>query len=1316
MKKIIGLDLGTTSIGWALVHEKENDKETSSIESLGVRLVSLTADEKDNYEKGKAVTINADRRMKRSLRRNLQRYKLRRKALHECLVEHGIIKADRTLCETGADTTFETHHLRAMAVEEEISLEEFARVLFMINKKRGYKSSRKINSGEEGELVDGISVAKKLSDEGITPGQLLYDRIQHSGKRIKLPFYRSDLQNEFDRILDCQAKFYPDILDAEMKAALRKQEKPSTLFRTKKGILTRKNSGKNAYITELKWRSEAISKQLDIDVVAYVLDRLNTAIYDSSQYLGMISDRSKELYFNHLTIGQKQYQTLCENRHSSLRNMVFYRQDYLDEFNAIWDKQATYHPELTPELKKKIRDIIIFYQRDLKSQKGLVSYCELEHHDITVTTPEGKTKTVTTGSKVCPKSSPLFQDFKIWQRLNDIIVTYTGKSKKSKKATSQADLFGFEADMPQQRFLDPEEKELLFEELSIKAKMSKKEILTLLFDNPKELDLNFKEVDGNTTMAALFASYQEILTLVGYLCDFSKMGSKAIKETIESAFTSLGYNTGILTFNSSLPAEEMEAQPSYQLWHLLYSYTGDKSISGNEALYRKIGKLCGFERECAVIMERTHLQPDYGSLSTKAIRRILPFMMQGYEYSKACQKAGYNHSARSLTKEELLGKQYKDQLELLPKNSLRNPVVEKIINQMINVVNSISAKYGRPDEIRIELARELKKSQKERLDMDEAIKKNTRESERIRNILQTKFHFARVSKNDILRYRLYEELKPNRYYTLYSNTYIREEKLFSKDFDIEHIIPQACLFDDSFSNKTLETRKVNIAKGRKTAYDFVLGKYGEEKAAQYTARVKALADKLSRTKISHLLMKQSEIPDDFINRELRDTQYIAKKAREILEQMVPTVTATTGSITSRLRNDWQLVNIMQELNWDKYHAQGLTETFKDKDGRTYHRIKDWTKRNDHRHHAMDALTIAFTKPSIIQYLNHLNSREDKTSVTYAIECKELHRSKRNDKLVFNPPMPIELFRAEAKKHLEHILVSIKAKNKVVTRNVNRVKVKGGYKKKVELTPRGSLSNETLYGTAPDGSFTQRVAITYKLKVENVINPNIRRILEQRLAAFGNKPEAAFSNLDKNPIWLNEEKHIAIKKVKVRIAKKCIPLHVKHDHMGKAILDKDRLLIPNDYVQTGSNHHVAIFRDAKGNLQEHIVSFFEATTRAIKRNPVIDRDYNKEKGWEFLFTMKINEYFVLPNPKTGFDPRAIDLKDPENFALISPNLFRVQKLSSKFYNFRHHLDTTVDETKELQGVTWKRIQTLKNLEGIVKVHVNHIGEIVDVGEY
>ena len=1398
MKKILGLDLGTTSIGWALVNEKENDNEKSEIIRLGVRVNPLTVDEKSNFERGKSITTNADRRMKRSMHRNLQRYKLRRKNLIECLIEHHIITDGTPLFEQGNNTTFQTYRARAKAVTEEITLEEFARVLLMINKKRGYKSSRKVKDGEEGELIDGMEIAKRLYEENLTPGQLLLD-LYKKGKKNRPTFYRSDLQAEFDKIWEVQSVFYPNILTDDFKSSIHGFNKTQTsgAFYGVHQIYTAKNSGKEGYLQSLTWRTEALKHKLDIEEVAYALADINGAINNSSKRLAMISDRSKELYFNHQTIGQYLMQRLDENPNNSLTNIIFYRQDYMDEFEAIWEKQAQYHPELTPELKKEIRDIIIFYQRDLKSCKNLVSYCELEHTEREITV-DGKKKTIQTGCKVCPKSSPLFQDFKIWQILNNLQVSVVGHQRKRiKKDKLQPSLFDDAETGALNRFLTQEEKDILYNELSIKDKMSKRDVLKLLFDNPKNLDLNYKEVEGNRTMAALFKAYQDIISLTGNgEYDFSKIPADEAKSITTEIFKGLGYKTDFLSFNPLLEGKALEQQPAYRLWHLLYSYTGDKSVTGNEALLNRIQELCGFEKEYASVLANISLALDYGSLSAKAIRKILPHMMKGYEYSEACKMAGYNHSARSLTKQELANKEYKSRLDIIKRNSLRNPVVEKILNQMINVINEIIKTYGKPDEIRIEMARELKKSQEERELLDAAIRKNTAESEKLRKELEEEFPIQHVTRNDILRYKLYNELKLNGYKTLYSNTYIPREELFSKRFDIEHIIPQSRLFDDSFSNKTLEVRDINIEKGNMTAYDYVAGKYDDKYLVDYESRVEELfAQKvISRTKRNKLLMKEEDIPSDFLERDLRDSQYIARKAREILEELVPFVVTTTGAVTSRLREDWQLVNLMQELNWDKYDALGLTERYTDKNGNIVKRIKDWTKRNDHRHHAMDALTIAFTKRSIVQYLSNLNARSDKSGSIYGIEQKELHRDEKDHKLVFNAPMPLNEFRAEAKKHLESILVSIKAKNKVVTKNINKGKTKDGHQQKVQLTPRGALHNETVYGKIRnyeaeyrkvDGKFTEefilrvsnekcreallkrlaefdsdpkkaftgknsleknpiwlnadhsyavplkvklykivdvftiKKAVDKDLKIDKVIDNKVRAILQQRLDEFGGDAAKAFSNLDENPIWLNKEKGIAIKRVKIRAkvsSDTSVPLHVKRDLFGNLLTDIEGKALPTDFVNTANNHHVAIFIDSEGTWHEHVVSFFEATASALLGLPIVDKHYKSEEGWKFLFSMKQNEYFVFPNEKTGFIPSEIDLMDPKNFAITSPNLYRVQKFSSSFYVFRHHLETNVDESNELKEITWKRIQTIKYLDGIVKVRLNHLGAIVAVGEY
>ena len=121
-----------------------------------------------------------------------------------------------------------------------------------------------------------------------------------------------------------------------------------------------------------------------MEVLTCALQEINGQKASLSGLLSKISDRSKELYLNNLTVGQMLLKRIEDNPNNSLKNIVFYRQDYLDEFERIWTVQSKYHTELTHELKKRLRDIIIFYQRPLKSQKGLISLCELETKDIEV--------------------------------------------------------------------------------------------------------------------------------------------------------------------------------------------------------------------------------------------------------------------------------------------------------------------------------------------------------------------------------------------------------------------------------------------------------------------------------------------------------------------------------------------------------------------------------------------------------------------------------------------------------------------------------------------------------------------------------------------------------------------------------------------------------------------------------------------------------------------------------------------------------------------------------------------------------------------
>ena len=183
----------------------------------------------------------------------------------------------------------------------------------------------------------------------------------------------------------------------------------------------------------------------------------------------------------------------------------------------------------------------------------------------------------------------------------------------------------------------------------------------------------------------------------------------------------------------------------------------------------------------------------------------------------------------------------------------------------------------------------------------------------------------------------------------------------------------------------------------------------------------------------------------------------------------------------------------------------------------------------------------------------------------------------------------------------------------------------------------TMSFETVY--------TIRKEIAPDLKVEKVVDKGIRTILENRLSEFDNDAKKAFSNLDENPIWFNKEKGISIKRVTISGVSNAIALHDKRDKDGNLILDNDGKPQAVDFVETGNNHHIAIYRkpvldkegnhveDEEGNkkyeLEENVVSFYEAVSRKNLGLPVIDKTYKASEGWQFLFTMKKNEYFVFP---------------------------------------------------------------------------------------
>ncbi|NSW94869.1 MAG: type II CRISPR RNA-guided endonuclease Cas9 [Bacteroidales bacterium] len=751
-----------------------------------------------------------------------------------------------------------------------------------------------------------------------------------------------------------------------------------------------------------------------------------------------------------------------------------------------------------------------------------------------------------------------------------------------------------------------------------------------------------------------------------------------------------------------------------------------------------------------------------------------------------------------MKKSENLERMLADRLPILEKNSLRQPVVEKILNQMINVVNALMDKYGRPDEIRVELARELKQSREERNETYRNLSARERENKAIAERLEQEYRI-RATRNNILKWRLFHstgkrEEKINDRCIYCGKQFGITAALTGEEIDIEHIIPKSKLFDDSQSNKILAHRKCNQDKGEMTAYDFMKTK-SEAEFQDYLNRVTDLYKSgiINRIKRDRLLMTESKIPKDFINRQLNETRYISRKSIELLSTVCRNVYSTSGSITDYLRNIWGWNDVLMRLQIPKYREAGLTEFEETESGGQIIKreiIKDWSKRNDHRHHAIDALVIACTKQSYINRINNLSSLLTRDEIYKEIEDidprKRQRRTLLDNYLAKQQPFTTK----QVEESASRVLVSFKPGKRVATYGVRRIR--RGRKIVVAqekiIVPRGALSEETVYGKIriieknkpvkflfenPELIFKPRIKklVTERLSIygwdvkkaiksleaspifldpehtiplrygtcykeeyvvkypvnqlkekdlDSVVDPVVRERLRERLNRFGNKEKEAFKNLENDPIWYDNEKRIPIKNVR------CIT--------GLDLTEpvkKDRNGLPVGFVKPGNNHHIAIYKDENGNLIEHLCTFWHAVERKkygisviIKKSdevlnqisikgdqiPQEFKDKLPGPGLSLYLSMQQNEMFLIGLQNDEIE-RLIAERD---YKKLSEFLYRVQKLASLYYVFRHHLETELIDTKEaLYTKRFYRIQSIKALQMLnpIKVRISLTGEIV-----
>jgi CRISPR-associated endonuclease Csn1 len=476
-----------------------------------------------------------------------------------------------------------------------------------------------------------------------------------------------------------------------------------------------------------------------------------------------------------------------------IRNRYTTRKMYVDEFETIWGKQKKFHKELTDELKELFggrkqdnykEDGILFHQRPLRSQKHLVGNCTFEPN---------KTK--------CPISALSFELFRIYQWVNTVECNGVKISK--------------------------EDREKIIEVLIKKEKPAFKELK--------------KAVDK---IGAVFK--------FNYKDDDKIVGTYTISNLSNKKF----FGTDWFKFTEKKQED---------IWHILYFFDSKDKVKQYAI------ENWGFTQEKAIAISKFNLKDGYSNLSRKAVGNILPFLKMGFVYDIAVALGGIRNAFggewEKLSKEQinflldniediirskisggfietikdLLRKDYglnEKQLKKLYHHSatisstsileklplgfaadkqiqaIRNPIVITALFELRKLVNELISDYGKIDEIKVEMARDLKTSKSRRNEIRREQKRLEKENDRIKAEVEK---YTRITHDNILKYKLWEECRETCPYT---GVTIPLNKLFTGEIQIEHIHPWSRSLNDSYSNKTLCWADENRRKGNKTPFEF----------------------------------------------------------------------------------------------------------------------------------------------------------------------------------------------------------------------------------------------------------------------------------------------------------------------------------------------------------------------------------------------------------------------------------------------------------------------------------------------------------------
>lgn len=1283
----LGLDLGSNSLGWACVSEAREE-----IIDAGAAIYRAPLLEKER------VPRNVERRNKRQQSRQTSRRRFRRDTVMKYLIRHGMFPYLRRLDDSDAREEILSLALQNIPVPQKFESR------YPLDS-RVIKDPNKLNVGIAKRMMfTGFAGVPQLPEPLQTFGNELRDFLALNPYKLRSEgLHRKLSLIELGRIL--------------YQIAIRRGFKSNAKDQTE---------NEDNETSKLKQRMS----ELEQEVSQGDSQTLGAFLYKCEPFLGRNQGTGIRNRPTTQRLYEQEFDLLWEYQANAWEEGTL-EHDTLN-YKTQPRKKNIRGEEVIQEIPLRAfygapKTGLLFYRNPLRSQKGLVGHCTLEPR---------KTR--------CPISHPEYEYFRSLQNINNLghatekIDTETGEVSETKLPLSFKEREKVLGLLNTKRDISYNQ---LLKTLGLKKDGNNlKGIAESAIDDPKQ-----KVMVGNPTTRKLIELYgqstwdswnwEHVHKLWHCIQDYDDPEMRVNKLAEDFDLPSNGIDDA-----RKIPLKDGYADLSLRAIRRITPWM-EKGYMYSHAVF--LAKLNDVFKDTRYPKEEDfdidHVAQDIINVLTDkrendgrpAYQRIRSYLFSQYALKK--------HHVDRLYHPSRIESTYKTEGNKLPspdQQKLRNPIVKQALYMLRTIVNAIIEKHGMPTSVHIELAREVN-SRNKKVAIENWQKRREEERKKIKEeIKQLKRNDQEPSEIEIDKLFLHKELQANSPNNVaqcpYTGKTINCTDLFgdSAKFDIEHIIPYSKGMDDSLANKTLcdigfnrnvkgnkipyELKEANIntkqypnakyedivsrvdgykkeylvlEKEMKKAINIARNASTTEDRNKALVRKEMIALDLRYYTMKHkkfLLKKISDVDNDgFINRQLNETSYMSRLAREYLASIFGNnVVPVKGRATSALQKVWNLER-----------ADG---------GK-----KD---REKHLHHAEDAVIIALTSRTRIQKLAVMLKR-----------AEDIEAVKKNF------PRPWEGFSKDLHHALSKILVHHHQNDRLFSAHATKIKANGKEYKITKRSPRGALHDDTLYrpviidGQKQSSTRKPITAVSKNLKIPATISDGHKQYTKEDLQERGIpikkvtvEKEGKKTRVPLSEITIADVPHIVGPPKSVIEQALEVEQHIldNTDKLPQNVLEKGLFMPVNnmrlhagnklfkvrdhDFSLPNSNYLTLVY-SRNGTWNWQVYNFWEAI---LKSNNTAEFEYDLPRGAKFVFDFKKQDSFLLGLNDTEY------LNNKYNYEFLQRYLYVVISISPSDHEFIHHLSAVKSKEQIHRIASIKRLRQLNPL----KVNINELGEI------